>query len=107
MTFSFSRLIISESDTVTYREASGLAEKKHPQPERRGTAAYVGEIDSYKIWLGFKKGVPAWECSCVKNVTGKITKPCSHMLALSLLWDRSRNVPDPSPEDVAYLTRKH
>jgi hypothetical protein len=107
MAFSFSRLIISNSNSTACKDAFRLAQEKYPKIERRGTASCVGEIDGYKIWLGFRRGVPDWECSCNTNTHIKIQEPCSHAIALSLIWDRSRSVPDPSQEDIEYLTKKN
>jgi hypothetical protein len=88
-------------------EAFKLAEKKEIRVEQKGTASCVGEIDGYKIWLGFKRGIPAYECSCGKNIPTQVNHPCFHAIAVSILWDRKRDVPDPSLEDIAYLTQKH
>ena len=107
MAFSFSRLIISYSNTITCKEAFELIHEKHQKAEQRGTASCVGEIDDYKIWLGFRRGVPDWECSCNINTHIKTQEPCSHAIALSLIWDRSRGVPDPSQEDIDYLTKEY
>lgn len=99
MAFSFSRLMISESDIRTTNEAFSISKDKEFQMERLGYAACLGKINECDVWLGFKKGVPAWRCSCKKS-----GGPCSHVIAIALIWDRSRNVPDPSMEDVVDLT---
>jgi hypothetical protein len=99
MAFSFSRLIISESDIRTTKESFSLTKDKDFQMEKLGTAACLGKINECDVWLGFKKGVPAWRCSCKK-----LGSPCSHVIAIALIWDRNRNVPDPSMEDVVDLT---
>lgn len=107
MAFSFSRLIISEEDSNTCKEAFDPVKRIHLQVERRGTASCIGKINGYKLWLGFLKGVPAWDCSCYRDTYLKTKNPCIHTITLALAWDRSRNVPDPSQEDTAYLMRKH
>ncbi|OHA20180.1 MAG: hypothetical protein A2836_00490 [Candidatus Taylorbacteria bacterium RIFCSPHIGHO2_01_FULL_45_63] len=104
MAFSFSRLIIPESDIFTYKKAIDFIEKSHAEIKQIGTASCVGESDAWKVWLGFRKGIPLWECSCTDNTYPKNQKPCFHVLSVSLLWDRSRNVPDPSQEDVEFLS---
>ena len=107
MAFSFLRLMLSESNSIVYDEACRLVEEKHLQMRRQGTAACTGEIDGYKIWLGFSRiGVPTWQCTCTKSASVKTEEPCSHAIALSILWDRSRSVPDPSKDDVDFLTKK-
>ena len=106
MAFSFSRLIISESDIIACDETFKFIEGKDLQVEQRGTASCVGGIGGYRLWLGFRKGIPSWECPCAENIYEKTQKPCSHAVALSLAWDRSRGVPDPSQESIEYLTRK-
>ena len=107
MAFSFSRLIISESDTKTYKEALALIEKLQPLVERRSTASCVAETDGNKIWLGFTRiGVPAWKCSCVNSPNVKTKDPCIHAIAISLAWDRSRGIPNPTLENIEYITRK-
>lgn len=98
MAFSFSRLIIFETDVLISKEAFALLKEKEFQMERLGNAACLGKIGECTIWLGFKKGVPAWRCSCKK-----LGSPCSHVIAIALVWDRSRNVPDPSMEDIVDL----
>jgi hypothetical protein len=78
MAFSFSRLIISESDSDTCKESFRLIGEKHPEARLRGTASCIGEIDGHKIWLGFEKGVTAWRCSCdTKDTRIKIIEPCA------------------------------
>ena len=99
MAFSFSRLIIFEADSITSKKAFVLVQEKAFHMERLGNAACLGKIDECDIWLGFKKGVPAWRCSCKK-----LGSPCFHVVAIALIWDRSRNVPDPTMEDIEYLT---
>jgi hypothetical protein len=107
MAFSFLRLIISESNSKTFGEAFSLAGKLRPLVERRGTASCVGEIDGNKIWLGFTRmGVPAWRCSCINSSETRTENPCVHAATLSLVWDRSRGVPDLAQENIEYLTRK-
>jgi len=106
MAFSFSRLIISNSNINTCKEAFRLAQEKHPKVKQRGTASCVGEIDGCKIWLGFRRGVTDWGCSCNINTHIKTQEPCSHAIALSLIWDRNRGVPDPSQEDIEYLIKE-
>jgi len=103
MAFSFSRLIISESDSVACKKAFELVDQMHPKAIQRGTASCVGEIGEYTIWLGFTRmGAPSWRCSCIHS-----EKPCVHTIALSIAWDRNRGVPDPSQENIDYLTKKH
>ena len=102
MAFSFSRLIISESNIITCKDAFELSKEKSFKIERIGNASCIGKIRNNHIWLGFRKGIPVWECSC-----GKIEEPCLHAIALSLIWDRSRDVSDPDEESIAYLTRNH
>ena len=102
MAFAFSRLIISESNIITCKDAFELSKEKSFRIERLGNASCIGEVSSYSIWLGFKRGVPAWKCSCET-----IKEPCVHAIALSLIWDRTRSVSDPDEENVAYLTRNH
>jgi hypothetical protein len=104
MAFSFSRLILYELDCTIWSRSFKLLEEKLPQATQRGTASCVGEIDSYKIWLGFKKGIPSWKCSCTQNANAQSEKPCSHAIALAIAWDRNRGVPDPTAEDIAFLT---
>lgn len=99
MAFSFSRLIIFEADVLTSKESFTLLKEKEFQVEKLGNASCLGEIGGYDIRLGFKKGVPAWRCSCKK-----VGNPCSHVIAIALVWDRSRNIPEPSMEDVTDLT---
>ncbi len=103
MAFSFSRLIIPESDILTYEKALDLIRENNIQIKRLGTAACSAEIDTRAVWLGFNKGVPVWRCSYVYGMNKKIIEPCVHTIAVSLLWDRSRSVPDPSREDVEFL----
>ena len=55
MPFSFSRLIISESDSATCEDAFEIVKEKPIQMKQRGTASCIGKIDGYKIWLGFRK----------------------------------------------------
>lgn len=98
MAFSFLRLIIFETDILTRKEAFVLLKENNFQMERLGNAACLGKTGDYDVWLGFKKGVPAWRCSCKK-----LGNPCSHAIAIALAWDRSRNVPDPNMEDIADL----
>lgn len=106
MAFSFSRLIISESDIFIYKKAIDFMEKNHIQVSQQGTAFCTGKIDDYKMCLGFTRmGAPSWRCSCAYNAYPKNKKPCFHVLAMSLLWDRNRNVPDPSHEDVEFLLK--
>ena len=105
MPFSFSRLIISEADTCMYKTAVDLIETNYSQVKQQGTASCVGTLDSYNVWLGFRKGVPSCKCSCVENIYGTIQRPCSHVFATSILWDRSRNIPDPSQEDIEFLSK--
>ncbi len=105
MAFSFSRLIIPESDIFIYKKALDFINENNMQVKRHGTAACTGEIDEQKVWLGFRKGVPVWRCSCVQNTDEKIKRPCFHVLAISLVWDRGRNVPDPSQADVEFLLK--
>ena len=104
MAFSFSRLIIYESDYVTSEKASKLVSEDFLQTTKCGTASCVGKIDSFEIWLGFKKGIPSWECSCTKIMCSQSSKPCVHAIALAIAWDRNRNVPDPTSEDIKFLT---
>ena len=101
MAFSFSRLIISESNILTTNEAFIIVKDKDSQISRLDNAACLGRIDERDVWLGFKKGVPAWRCSC-----NKLRCPCSHAIAIALVWDRSRNVPDPTEEDCIFLCNK-
>lgn len=98
MAFSFSRLMISESDVQVTNEAFDITKNQEYKIERLGNAACLGKINDHDVWLGFKKGVPAWRCSCKK-----LGSPCFHVIAIALVWDRSRNVPDPSMEDVTHL----
>jgi hypothetical protein len=108
MAFSFSRLIISESDGITCKKVFEIVDRINLQAEQRGTATCVGKIGGNEIWLGFTRmGLPTWKCSCTENIYTRKTKPCSHTIALSIVWDRSRGVPDPSLEDIEYLTRKY
>ena len=104
MAFSFSRLIISESDSSLCKQAFRLLEEKCPQAIQRGTASCIGKIDSCEIWLGFWKGKPSWRCSCNKTVYAQSENPCVHTIALAIAWDRDRDVPDPSDEDTEFLT---
>lgn len=106
MAFSFSRLIISESDRVTCERAFRLVNQNCLQATQRGTASCVGKIDSFEIWLGFWKGIPSWKCSCTKILYTQSTNPCVHAAALSIVWDRNRGVPDPSNEDIEFLMKK-
>ncbi|MBP6994105.1 SWIM zinc finger family protein [Candidatus Woesebacteria bacterium] len=105
MAFSFSRLIISETDLVTCERAFKLVNEAVPQATKRGTASCIGKIDTYEIWLGFWKGTPSWKCSCTEMVYAKSKKPCVHAIALAIAWDRNRGVPDPSVEDIQFLSR--
>ena len=105
MSFSFLRLLISESDSHTCREAFNLINKKQVKVERTGTASCKGKIDGCEIRLGFSRiGVPSWKCSCDKIDLWKSEKPCIHVVVAALAWDRSRDIPDPSKEDIEYLT---
>ena len=106
MAFSLSRLIISESDNSLCKQAFRLLEEKCPQTIQRGTASCIGKIHSYEIWLGFWKGVPSWRCPCNKPVYAQFENPCVHTIALVIAWDRNRNVPDPSNEDIEFLMKK-
>jgi hypothetical protein len=106
MVFSFSRLIISESDRATSDKAFKLIGEYLPQATQRGTASCVGKIDNFEIWLGFWKGIPSWRCSCTKTMYAQSSEPCVHSIALSIVWDRNRSVPDPSNEDIKFLTKK-
>jgi hypothetical protein len=107
MAFSFSRLIISESDSKTCEEALTLAGKLRPVVERRGTASCVGEIYGNKIWLGFTRmGIPAWKCSCIYSSETRTENPCVHAITISLAWDRSRGVLDPTLENIEHITRE-
>lgn len=106
MAFSFSRLILYESDSATCKQAFELHKEKLPQATQRGTASCIGEIDSYKIWLGFWKGIPSWKCSCMEVLYARSNNPCVHTIALAIAWDRNRGVPDPSNEDIEFLTKK-
>lgn len=107
MAFSFSRLILYESGSITYKQSFKLLDEKLPQVRGRDTASCIGEIDSYKIWLGFGKGIPSWKCSCTQTVHAQSKNPCAHAIALAFAWDRSRGVPDPTADDIAFLTMKH
>ena len=106
MAFSFSRQIISESDRATSDKAFKLVDEYLPQVTKRGTASCVGKIDDFETWLGFLKGIPSWKCSCAKTLYIQSTNPCVHAVALSIVWDRNRDVPDPSSEDVEFLIKK-
>ena len=87
--------------------ALALIEKLNLVVKRRGTASCMGEIDDNKIWLGFTRiGVPAWKCSCVNSPNVKTKDPCIHAIAISLAWDRSRGIPNPTLENIEYITRK-
>lgn len=100
MAFSFSRLIISESKSdKVYLEALKIITACNVNWRKIGTASCVGKIDTYDVWIGFKNGVSAWKCSCADQGA------CSHSIALSLVWDRSRNVPDPTAEDCIILCK--
>jgi hypothetical protein len=77
------------------------------QVTQRGTTPCVGKIGNFDIWLWFWKGIPSWKCSCRETAYAQSSKPCAHAIALAIAWDRNRNVPDPSNEDVEFLTRKH
>jgi len=107
MAFSFSRLILYESDSTMCKQAFKLLEEMLPQVTQRGTVSCIGEIDSYKIWLGFYKGIPSWRCYCTQTVHAQSKNPCVHAVALAIAWDRSRDVPDPSSDDIEFLTMKH
>ncbi len=107
MAFSFSHLIIYESDRMTCESAFRLVNEDLPQATKRGTASCVGKIESFDIWLGFKKGIPSWKCSCTKTLYAESSNPCVHAIALAISWDRNRGVPDPSDEDIEFLTKKH
>ena len=106
MAFSFSRLIIFESNRITFEKAFRLVDEDFRQVTKRGTASCVGKIDSFEIWLGFWKGTPSWKCSCTKTLYAQSKNPCVHAVALSVVWDRNRGVPDPLDEDIAFLTMK-
>ncbi len=106
MAFSFSRLIISESDHATCERAFKMVNKDLFQATKRGTASCVGNIESFEVWLGFWKGIPSWKCSCTKTLYTQSTHPCAHAVALSIAWDRNRGVPNPSSEDIEFLTQK-
>jgi hypothetical protein len=106
MAFSFSRLIISEASSGACVEAFALLEEASPVVRRLGTAACAGAITGHEIWLGFKKGVPAWKCSCTPTLYAQTENPCAPAIALALAWDRSRAVPDPSFEDATFICQK-
>ena len=106
MAFSFSRLILYESDSTMYKQAFKLLEEKLPQATQRGTASCIGEIDNNKIWLGFWKGIPSWKCSCTQTVYAQSKNPCAHAIALAFVWDRNRGVPDPSGDDIEFLMKR-
>jgi hypothetical protein len=105
MAFSFSRLIIFESDRATSDKAFKLTGEYLPQATQRGTASCDGEIDNYKIWLGFWKGIPSWKCSCTQTLYSQSKNPCVHAIALAFAWDRNRGIPDPTVEDITFLTQ--
>lgn len=97
MAFSFSRLIISESDIDTTKLAFELANTKDVEIQKLGNAACIGKVDNHKSWLGFRKGVPSWECSCMSKDV------CLHEIAVAIAWDRTRNIPDPTEKDCDFL----
>jgi hypothetical protein len=104
MTFSFSRLTLCQSDSAMYKIAIEILEDRPPQTAQLGTASCIGEVDNYRIWLGFRKGIPSWKCSCAQAISARSNNPCVHVIVLSIAWDRSRKVPDPTAEDTAFLS---
>lgn len=107
MAFSLSRLIILESNRITCVKVFETVAVKFPKATQRGTASCVGDIDGFKVWLGFWRGIPSWKCSCVETIHTQSQNPCVHAVALSITWDRNRNVPDPTIDDINFLTGKH
>jgi len=105
MAFSFTRLILENTETPVYQRGLEIANKKIvvvKNIDNNSIEVTIKGTSTYDIKLGFKRtGSPKTICSCPYFLLQK--QPCKHIIASSIYWDRSRNVPDPDKETLNLL----
>jgi hypothetical protein len=108
MAFSFTRLIMEETGLLDYKKGlefvdiGGTMLGRVTNCSCRATL-WMPEI--YQVRLEFARiGSPAYSCSCVDwSCLDHRKKTCAHIIAASLAWDRSRNIPDPDNDTIEYF----
>lgn len=105
MSFSFTRIILDKTEKVVYDRGLDYAKKGKVKLTTIGNNFCKGKAfgqEQYDVELGFKRtGSPKFYCSCQYYALNKLA--CKHIIALALVWDRSRNVPDPDLKTIQQL----
>jgi hypothetical protein len=106
MAFSFSRIILSDTEMQVYYRGLEYADKKKIKIKKLFNNACLAEAigsDIYAVGLGFNRaGSPKYSCSCPYYQEHNIV--CKHIIGAALVWDRGREVPDPDDETVKNLS---
>ncbi len=63
--------------------------------DEKSAQAFVTGSHPYQVKLCFRSGGLSKSCNC--PYTGKV---CKHMVAVAILWDKSRGIPRPSKEMI-------
>lgn len=105
MAFSFVRIILVDAEIEIYQRGLTYFNHKLIKGNSIGTAGYRAKVKGtrqYDVDLGFKRtGAPRYVCSCPYFAQHKFI--CKHIIAAALAWDASRNVPNPTFEEVESL----
>jgi len=111
MAFSFTRLIMEETDSLDYQRGLEFVNRRNAILDRVTNCACCVTLqmpENYRVRLGFARiGSPAYSCSCSDwSCFDSRKKTCAHIIAASLAWDRSRSIPDPDNDTIDYFFRK-
>ncbi|MDP2944571.1 MAG: SWIM zinc finger family protein [bacterium] len=106
MAFSFSRIILSDTEIQVYYRGLEYADKKKIKIKKLFNNACLAEAtgsDMYAVELSFNRvGSPKYSCSCPYYQGHNII--CKHIIGAALVWDRGRKVPDPDDGTVKNLS---
>ena len=105
--FSYTRIILDNTELAIYRRGLEYANKKKIRlisVTNNGCQAIADGSQNYEISLGFSHvGSPKFSCSCPYFSEHKTKIVCKHIIGSSLIWDRSRNIPDPDKGTIDNL----
>lgn len=106
MAFSYTRLVLDETELKIYYRGLDYANSKKTTLSRVLNNACTGVVSgtkSYDVALGFSKvGSLKYSCSCPYFQENKKII-CKHIIATALIWDRERKVPDPDQKTIEHL----